>query len=469
MLFLNIKADVIETFNNKISQNYEDLVGPGLYPFQERRVDIGVFYEFAWNKETKKIIIQRDSENLPIIRFSLFNKDIKKGNSVRKYNDVDLSKISDMEIEKLHLQNTAAKLTLNNGKILLLKPDVYDFNEVKLSNFELEFINSIDTNKGILEITFNSHFTNKRPELNSLAEGLLGDEMYPVTDEIGYYPIYDIFIEEYKYDIDIRQGVRTPDSEGIYFSYDNNEVKTNRFESGIGQFRQVFNFEKFPLDKQQLKIKFTSKLNSSSNVLELWPNTGKAAVHFITPDSGAFLGLEEYLNNVSENYLKEWSVTNTNIVSEEIITKNYYNPYLGRTHSYHENSINLVLDINRNSKHYIYKIIIPVFLILSVAWFVLWIPTQHLESRLTTSIVALLALIAYNFVFSDDIPKLNYLTALDKYVLWSYIFCCIPTFMSIGFSRFMVKNQKAVTLVNKKLRTWLGLIYILGSIQIFSF
>ena len=70
---------------------------------------------------------------------------------------------------------------------------------------------------------------------------------------------------------------------------------------------------------------------------------------------------------------------------------------------------------------------------------------------------------------SEDSAKLNYLTALDKYILLSYIFCCIPTFMSIGFSRFIVKNQKAVILVNKKLRTWLGLIYLLLTIQIFSF
>ena len=182
-----------------------------------------------------------------------------------------------------------------------------------------------------------------------------------------------------------------------------------------------------------------------------------------------FLGLEEYLNKVSGNYLKEWTVKKTNIISEEILTENWFNEYSGKTHPYYVNSISLVLDIERNSAHYIYKIIIPVFLILSVAWFVLWIPTHHLESRLTTSIVALLALIAYNFVFSDDIPKINYLTALDKYILLSYIFCCIPTFMSIGFSRFMVKNQRMVTTINKKLRTWLGLIYLVSTIQIFSF
>ena len=147
---------------------------------------------------------------------------------------------------------------------------------------------------------------------------------------------------------------------------------------------------------------------------------------------------------------------NINIESDEIIVENFYNKYLDKTHSYNENSINLILDIERNSAHYIYKIIIPIFLILGIAWYVLWIPTEKLDARLTTSIVALLSLIAYNFVFLDDILKLNYLTALDLYILLSYIWCCIPTFMSIGFSKFIVKNQRKVIIDKQKLRTWLG-------------
>ena len=239
-------------------------------------------------------------------------------------------------------------------------------------------------------------------------------------------------------------------------------MKTIREESGIGQFRQVFNFQKFPFDKQSLKFKITSGKNSKGNL-------SKSEVHFITPEKGAYLGLENYLNNVSDNYLKEWTVKSIDIESDEIVNKNYYDKYSNKTYSYHENSINLVLNIKRNSAHYIYKIIVPVFLILSIAWFVLWIPTEKLDARLTTSIVALLSLIAYNFVFSDDIPKLDYLTALDEYILLSYIFCAMPTFMSILFSRFILKNQKKVILINKKLRTWLGIIYLLFTIQIFSF
>ena len=110
---------------------------------------------------------------------------------------------------------------------------------------------------------------------------------------------------------------------------------------------------------------------------------------------------------------------------------------------------------------------LPVFLILCVAWYVLWIPTEKYEARLNTSIIALLALIAYNFVFQDDIPKLEYLTDLDWFILLSYIFCCIPVFLSIGFSKFVSKNQRMVMKINKLIRYWGGLMYLLITFQIF--
>ncbi len=467
--FFQAKADVGLEFNNRIILN--NVIKS--YPFQETRSDIGLFYDFAWDKNNKQIIIKRDKNNYPVIRFSLFDKkNFPQGKSVQKYNSINLSTISDKKVKELHKKNKEAKITLDSNKVINLKPYIYDYNNIKLSSFNLDYINNIDTNKGLLEISFRADFTNKRPELNKFAKGLLKDDFYQAMFENAPYPIQTVEIKEYKYDVDIRKGVNTPNPENtsqIDFIYDNDEVRTIRQESGIGQFRQIFNFKNFPFDKQSLKIKIASGARSSSNINEVWPNTGKAAVHFITPDKGVFLGLEDYINNVSKNYLKEWSVKSTNIESDEIIIDNFYNKYLNKTHSYNENSIDLILNIERNSAHYIYKIIIPVFLILSVAWFVLWIPTDKLDARLTTSIVALLSLIAYNFVFSDDIPKLNYLTALDKYILLSYIFCCIPTFMSIGFSRFIVKNQRKVIMINKKLRTWLGIVYLLFTVQIFSF
>ena len=64
------KADVGLDFNNNIYQN--NVIKS--YPFQETRTDIGVFYDFTWDKNSKQIIISRDKNNFPVIRFSLFDK-----------------------------------------------------------------------------------------------------------------------------------------------------------------------------------------------------------------------------------------------------------------------------------------------------------------------------------------------------------------------------------------------------------
>ena len=170
------------------------------------------------------------------------------------------------------------------------------------------------------------------------------------------------------------------------------------------------------------------------------------------------------------NYLKEWTVIKeeTTIKSSINIEDNSYDKWLSQIISHHENVLNIEITIERNWAHYFFKIMLPVFLILCVAWYVLWIPTKKYETRLNTSIIALLALIAYNFVFQDDIPKLEYLTDLDWYILLSYVFCCIPVFISIGSSSLGTKNQKTIININKHIRRWGVLAYIVITLAIFK-
>ena len=118
------------------------------------------------------------------------------------------------------------------------------------------------------------------------------------------------------------------------------------------------------------------------------------------------------------NKLKEWKIPENGIeVKSKILVGEEYNIYNNEIETISENVLDIELTIVRNFQHYLLKIMLPVFLILCVAWYVLWIPTEKYEVRLNTSIIALLALIAYNFVFQDDIPKLEYLTAIDWFIL----------------------------------------------------
>ena len=75
-----------------------------------------------------------------------------------------------------------------------------------------------------LLITFNK-LTNKRPELNSLAKGLLGQQEYCTPNFGNYYRRKKLII---KYDVDIRKVqelLSLKDKSLVYFTYDNNEVK----------------------------------------------------------------------------------------------------------------------------------------------------------------------------------------------------------------------------------------------------
>ena len=465
IMFLNISnADVGSDFNNLINEKHDFTE----YPYSENRNDVGIFYEFAFDFNNKIIKIKRDKNNFPIVRFSLFEKkNIIPGDVIVSFNKINLALLSDNEIIELHKKSGVADLNIldkeDNIKVI---SRAYKLNNIKLVNFDLKYINTIDTTKGVMDISFDALFLNERPELSKYAEGLLGDAIYYIDHEIFddpfYLPIEAVTFSEYLKNVDIRV------ESAAEFSFDKNSLRTVMRDSGIAQFRQKFNFKQFPFDKQKLKIKINSGAHSTSYPDLNWPR-GISSVTFVTPDIGAFIGLSNYKN---ENILSElgWTLLSTNIVSEEVIDKNYFDPYLNKSYDYHENTIDIVLEIKRNSAHYLFKIIIPVFLILCVAWSVLWIPTFKLDARLTTSIVALLSLIAYNFVFEGDIPKLDYLTDLDKYILLSYVFCCIPTFISIGFSRFIqrtAKMQRRVTKVNAHIRKWGGVIYLLITFQIF--
>ena len=198
----------------------------------------------------------------------------------------------------------------------------------------------------------------------------------------------------------------------------------------------------FPFDTQKLLIRIKTGVGNYPD-FNLEDNKNVGSLTLITPEPGVFLNLEKFLNP-KINKLKAWRIPDNGIaVNSNILTEDRYDIYTEKTETVSENVLDIEITIERNYAHYVWKIMLPVFLILCVAWYVLWIPTEKYEARLNTSIIALLALIAYNFVFQDDIPKLEYLTDMDRFILLSYIFCCIPVFLSIAFSKFISRNQKS--------------------------
>jgi hypothetical protein len=119
-------------------------------------------------------------------------------------------------------------------------------------------------------------------------------------------------------------------------------------------------------------------------------------------------------------------------------------------------------DLTRKYFYYLLKIILPIFFLVILSFSVFLIRVKELESKLAVTIGSLLTLVAYNFVFGDDVPKLNYITILDAWILLSYLFAGLSTFITI-FSYWDYHREKQTGFYNthdKKLRVLVPLSYI---------
>jgi hypothetical protein len=78
-----------------------------------------------------------------------------------------------------------------------------------------------------------------------------------------------------------------------------------------------------------------------------------------------------------------------------------------------------VLEMSRNPKHFLVKIIIPLILIVAMSWSVFWIDPEETGTNVSVSVTAMLTLIAYRFSIGETFPALSYLTRMDYFILVS--------------------------------------------------
>ena len=444
--FSSAIADPCKNFDKAVIEEYEPI-----FPFEEKD-DLGIFFNYEWDENNQKIIIERKNK-FPIIKFSLFEKKLHPGAVVKMFNGEDLSEMDDEDIRRLVENSESAEIQYfdkNKINMIEVSSKKYDSLIFILKDFVLNSINDIEAKEGFFAIDHKTSFYYKRTDLKKEGESLSTENCLisdKIIDKRLFYP--EDFLTLINFETDQDKTTKKK-----YFSYSEGSTWMDVILKGLAKIRVKFAFKKFPFDTQVLKIQYQTNNLLSGEEATITP-ASSADYQFISiiPTEQVFISLNNYMN---DNFLQEWEVKSTKVSSEFVASDNFY-----------FDQITLALEIERKSGYYFYKIIIPILLILAVAWYVLWIPTEDVESRLTTSIVAFLSLIAFNFVFQDDIPKLDILTSLDKFILLSYLFCAIPIFTTIRLSKAIEKSKKRASHLNKLIRSVGLVIYIFGSLTIF--
>ena len=191
-----------------------------------------------------------------------------------------------------------------------------------------------------------------------------------------------------------------------------------------------FNFKRYPFDTQLFKIQLDSLLPESK---------------FIYKPLEGFTGIDKTID------IDEWIILDSNT---EIIRT---------TESIEEGGSRLIFSFHAK-RHYIYyilKIFIPVSILILVSWFTFFL--RDYRFRIDKAAAALLLFVVFNYTLANELPKLNYLTFLDAFLVMTFVLSSLVIFINILFKR--LENLEKFELVDRldRFSLWLyPIVYIIG-------
>src|ERR1700745_2830663 len=123
---------------------------------------------------------------------------------------------------------------------------------------------------------------------------------------------------------------------------------------------------------------------------------------------------------------------------------------------------------SRNVQHYIWKVILPLVLIVIMSWAVFWITPGDASPQISIAVTSMLTLIAYRFAIDNQLPRLPYTTNLDAFILMSTVLVFF-SFIEVLVTTILEnqkRNRLAIT-IDRSCRVIFPVIFLLASMGIF--
>ncbi len=91
------------------------------------------------------------------------------------------------------------------------------------------------------------------------------------------------------------------------------------------------------------------------------------------------------------------------------------------------------IDVKRRSSFYIWKVFLPLMLMVFLSWAVFWIEASDLSNQIQVAVTTILTVIAFAFAISATMPRLPYLTYIDAFFLecYIYVFMAVVELMTV--------------------------------------
>jgi len=170
---------------------------------------------------------------------------------------------------------------------------------------------------------------------------------------------------------------------------------------------------------------------------------------------------EDYTGRRPDEFnVPDWKIS-------EVQAKIYSEPIA----AFHQNSSGFAFSISaeRRSAFYIWKVILPLMLIVFMSWAVFWIDPAQLGAQIGMSATSMLTLIAFQFAMANILPHLSYYTLLDKFIVGSTGLVFLSLIESVTTSYLAnIQKQHIAIQIDRICRGAFPFIFVVFSLIIFS-
>jgi len=203
------------------------------------------------------------------------------------------------------------------------------------------------------------------------------------------------------------------------------------------QLASRFDLSRFPFDEQSLQLQLESFVYPSRQVEMV--------------DDAARTGFAPTLQ------LPEWKIlAATGSVAETRVMRSR-EPFSRYT-------LNIV--IARKPGFYLWKAFLPLVVIVALSWSIFWMPEERFAQRSRITATGVLTIVAYQFAFGADQPRIGYLTLLDKTMILSFGLLAVTMLESLMISGWQDSDPERALGVDRLSRMIFPAVYAIGLLLI---